>query len=296
MKKMWFVVVFIMLVVWGCNDRAKELEQQNAELQQKNNAMVQELSVRDEYVDTVTQAINAVFDNLEQARAKEKSILQETKEMEAQKKSTKEELRGKLLTKINDIGSTLKSDRDKLAELQKKVSAYRNRFAGLTTLVANLKKTIEEREQSIAELELRVRGLEQDVNEKARLITQRDSVINDQHVTIDRQHNQITTAYYIVGKRSELEQKGIIKKDGGFLWGLLGSSTILANGFNDHDFKPINKVEEKTIEVAGKIDDIIPKRSEQFYTTTVTGDKRSIITIAEPNNFWQDKYLVIITD
>ena len=296
MKHTWYLAVLMMLVVWGCNDRAKELEQQNAELQQKNNAITQELSIRDEYVDTVTQAINTVYDNLEQARAKEKSILQETKEMESQKKATKEELRGKLLTKITDIGTTLKTDRTKLAELQKKVSAYRSRFTGLTTLVANLKKTIEEREQSIAELELRVRGLEQDVTEKARLITQRDSVIVDQHSTIDRQHSVITTAYYIVGKRDELEKKGIIKKDGGFLWGLLGSSTILANGFDQSDFKPINKVEEKTIEVTGRIDDILPKRNQQFYTKTELGDNRSVISIAEPTNFWQDKYLVIITD
>jgi len=83
---------------------------------------------------------------------------------------------------------------------------------------------------------------------------------------------------------------------GGFLWGLLGSTTTLANGFDDKYFKPIDKTQDMTIQVKGKIDEVIPKRNIEFYKKSEVSDDQSMLTIAEPNQFWQDRYLVIITD
>ena len=121
------------------------------------------------------------------------------------------------------------------------------------------------------------------------MLTQKDSVI-------DSQYKQISTAYYIAGTKDQLEKMGIIKKEGGFLWGWLGSTTTLASGFDDKNFKPINKLVENNIHVDGKIDEIIPKRAEQFYKKTEISANESLLTIARPDTFWRDNYLVIITD
>ena len=66
--------------------------------------------------------------------------------------------------------------------------------------------------------------------------------------------------------RHELEEKGIIKDEGGFLWGLLGSTTTLAPGFDERLFKPMNKEVNTAIQVNGKIDEILPRRSVQSYS------------------------------
>jgi hypothetical protein len=289
-------VVLILALVWGCNNRAEELEKQNTDLQASNRQLTQDLTERDSYVDVVTQSINDVYTSLESVQAKERALLKETNEMESGKKLTREEVRAKLLDKIKVIHTTLSDNQKTVAELQTKVNTFKNQYAGLKKMVVNLKKTIEERELAIADLTTRVHGLENDVAEKTRVIGEKDVTINDQHNTINQQYKQITTAYYVAGTRSELEKKGIIKKEGGFLWGLLGSTTMLASGFDDKYFKPINKVEDMTIQVKGRIDEVLPKRSEQFYSKTELSPEQSTITIAEPNSFWQDKYLVIITD
>lgn len=283
----------IMITLWGCDNRSQELEK----LQRSNSELTQDLNARDEYVDKVTESINNVYNSLESMQVKENLILKEKTEMEAQKKYSRAEIRTMLLDKIGTINTDLNNNRQTLTDLQTKVNSYKSQYSGLKKMVGNLKKTIEEREQSITLLSQRVQGLENVVSEKTMLVTQRDSVIDQQHHVLNDQYKQITTAYYITGTRDELEKMGIITKEGGFMWGLLGSSTTLASGFDDKYFKPINKVEESTIRVAGKINDIIPKRSEQFYKKTEASDgEQSVLTIAQPDRFWQEKYLVIITD
>ncbi len=285
------IALFILMaaVAAGCSDRVKELEQQKAAAENVNRQLSQDIAARDEYVDKVADAINDVYSSIEEVKAKEKSLLRETNALETGKQPTREEVRAKLIDKINLIKTTLSTDQNRLADLQHRLSTSKKRYSGLEKMVESLKKNIDERDQAIADLRTRVDGLQQEITEKTQVITQKDSVIGVQY-------RQITTAYYITGTRDELEKKGIITKEGGFLWGLLGSTTTLTNGFDDKYFKPINKDIDNTIEVNGKIDEIIPRRGEGDYQKTAVGEDRSMLTIANPGDFWKDKYLVIITD
>jgi uncharacterized coiled-coil protein SlyX len=295
MKRISLLFAVLMALSWGCNTRVDELEKQNTDLQSSNHQLTQDLSERDAYVDNITQSINDVYNNLESVQAKERSILKETNEMEGRKLS-KEEMRTKLLDKVGVIKTSLNENQKTVADLQHKVSSFKTQYAGLKKMVANLKTTIDEREKSIADLSQKLQGLESDVAMKEKTINEKDVVITDQTNTINVQHTQITTAYYVAGTRSELEKKGILKDEGGFLWGLLGSTSTLANGFDEKYFKPIDKTSDMTIQVKGKIDEIIPKRSETTFKKAEVGNDESMLTIADPNYFWQDKYLVIITD
>ncbi|HEV8537782.1 MAG TPA: hypothetical protein VGR15_02565 [Bacteroidota bacterium] len=288
MKTHHFITAALCMLIWaGCNNG--ELEQQNADLQNKNNQLTQDMAMRDQYVDSVTQAITDVYNSLESVRLKEGTVLRETTEMEAKKRLTSQEVRQKLLEQVSLIDSTLKQDRHRIADLQSKLQSSKSQYAGLKNMVASLKQTIEAREATIAQLEEKITGLIAEVNTKTQIINQRDSLIAQQHGEINR-------AYYIVGKRRELEDKGIIRKQGGFLWGLLGSTTVLSNGFDANSFNAIDKFRTTTIDVEGTIDEIIPKRNETFYTATAPGKNQTTLSIAEPNSFWQDKYLVIITN
>lgn len=284
-----YLALMVIAILIGCTDRTDELEKQNAELRNKSSELSADLTSRDAYIDTVTQSINEIYATLEGMRSKERMIVSETNALESGKKLTSRDVRERILTQLSFIDSTMKGNRKKLADLQSRMSSYKAQFAGLRKMVATLKKTVEDREQAIAALQQKMHGLETDLTEKSRLVTEKNAEIT-------AKTTQINTGYYIVGKRSDLEQKGIIAKDGGFLWGLLGSSTILASGLDPKYFTPINKVEERTIQVNGKINEVIPKRSEQFYTKTLVDNNQSMITIAEPNAFWQDNFLVIITD
>ncbi len=284
------LLAVIVLLAGGCNNgRIQELEQQNQAAQNMNHQLTQDLAARDEYVDKVTSAINDVYTSIEDVKAKEKSLLRETTDLEAEKKLTREEVRAKMLDRITLIRSTLQDDHKRITALQAKIGSSAKKYAGLQKMVDNLKKTIEERDLAIADLGKRVDGLQHEITEKGAVITQQDSVIRTQYKTI-------TTAYYIAGTRDELEKMGIITKEGGFLWGLLGSTTTLTSKFDEKYFKPINKTVDNTIQVNGKIDEILPRRNITDYQQTLLSSDQSMLTIAQPEEFWKDKYLVIITD
>jgi predicted nucleic acid-binding Zn-ribbon protein len=287
--------VFIVTVI-GCNNRSEELQKQNSTLQTQNNQLTQDLTARDEYIDNITQSINDVYSSLESVRTHEGMVLTETNAMEAKKKLTSQEVRQKLMAQVSLIDSSLKDNHRRIADLQTRLNSAKTQYAGLKRMVANLQRTVAERESTITELGQRILGLEAEVGTKTKMLAERDSTIQEQHQLIGSQHSEINRAYYIIGKRRDLESKGVITSQGGFLWGLLGSSTVLASGFDAKLFTAIDKFESTTIDINGRIDELIPKRKEQFYTATEVSRDKSTLTIAEPQAFWQDKYLVIITD
>jgi peptidoglycan hydrolase CwlO-like protein len=288
MKLTTLLTLLIVLTAIGCNNRTEELERQVSTLQTDNTQLTQEITSRDEYVDKVVSDINDVYNSIEEVKAKESSLLKTATALESEKGLTREQVRASVIDKIDVIRATLKSNHNQVAKLQSKLAASTKQYAGLKKMVDNLQKTIAERDQSIADLGKRMESLELDVAQKSRMITEKDSVI-------DTQYKTIATTYYISGTKDELEQMGIIKDEGGILWGI-GSTTTLASGFDERMFKPFNKEVYKSIQVNGRIEEIVPKRSPQFYTKSLVGTDQTLLTIAEPEHFWQDKYLVIITD
>ncbi len=288
------VLAVLALLVAGCTNheaenRVQELQQQNANLQNATTQLNRDIAARDEYLDTVSEGINQLYASVEEVKARENALLKETNQLETGKKLTREETRARLIDRIGILRTTLADNHKKMSDLQTRLRASKRQYAGLVKLVDNLKQNLTERDSVIAVLGQRVQGMQQQIDEQGRTITQRDSVINDQH-------RQITTAYYVAGTRDQLEKMGIIKKEGGFLWGLLGSTTTLASGFDDKYFKPIDNTTESTIHLNAKIDEIVPKRGETLYQKTETEGGQSDLTIAQPSSFWKDKYLVIITD
>lgn len=156
-------------------------------------------------------------------------------------------------------------------------------------MLQNMKNIIEQREQSIATLEAQIKGLENTVAENMRTIGEKDMII-------ETQKNNLNTVYYVVGKEDELKEKGIISHEGGFLWGLLGSTTVLSSGVDRSHFNSLDVTREQTIPVEGKVKEIIPKRNEEFFAIAHADKKRDDLVIKRPDKFWQDRYLVIVVD
>lgn len=288
MKKGIIAVAISAFLVAGCDNKEEELQNQVTQLQAEQSTLQQSLVERDKYFDEVMKTVNDIYADLEAARAKEAKLVQRTG-TEGPVQVANADARQKLIQNISEIGTSLKENRKKIADLQVRMKSFRGEIASLNKLVANLKETLLEREQSIATLDARVQGLETTVAEKTAVISQKEGVIEEQQRTIN-------TAYYVAGTRDELEARGVITEEGGFLWGLLGSTTLMASGVDQTLFRPVDKTREETIHVQGRIKEILPLRNESYFATTEPEGNLSTIRILQPEKFWQDKYLVIIVD
>jgi predicted nucleic acid-binding Zn-ribbon protein len=289
MKIQLGATVVCILLMAGCNGREKELEQQLSQTQNERTTMQQSIAERDAFIEEVMHSVNDVYADLEKARAKEALVKKGSGLTEGPAQFTNAEARQKLLQVIADIGSGLKENRQKIASLQSKIKGMGTQIASLNTLIENLKATLQEREQSIAQLEVRVQGLEVTIAEKTKAIAEREE-------TIALQRRSMNTGYFLVGTRAELVEKGIIQNEGGFLWGLLGSTTVLASGFDGSQFTPLDRTTETKLQIHGHIDEILPRRKADFFATLNEDEQNSELTIVNPDKFWQDRYLVIIVD
>jgi len=286
MKRTAAVAALCTVLLLGCNTKEEELQKKLDQTQTERSTLQQNIAERDKYIEEVMQSVNEVYTDLEQARAKEGKLLKGAASNEGSGQPAVVDTKQKVLHDISDIGLVLKENRKKIADIQHRLRLEHNKIAALDTLISNLKVSLQEREQSIAQLQAQVQGLENTVAEKTRAIEQKDNVI-------DQQQRSMNTGYYVVGTKDELKKKGIITDEGGFLWGLLGSTTVMTSDFDKSNFTPIDKTKGDPIHVDGKIEEILPRRNQEFFATDEQG---SSLKIVSPDRFWQNNYLVIVVD
>lgn len=289
MKTLLALVALVTVLVIGCSNKEEELQQQLTKAKGEQATLQQNIAERDKSIEEVMKAINEVYADLEKARSKEGKLMERASNSEVPTQITNATTRQVLLGNITEIGTALKENRKKIAALQAKVKSLGGQLAGLNTLIANLNHSLQEREQSIALLEAKVQGLETTVADKTKAIAEKEGVIEEQRLMMKK-------AFYVVGTRKELKEKGIITDEGGFLWGLLGSTTVMASGVDQSLFTAIDKSNDQMIQIQGKIDEILPHRNEEFFATAEPSENSSALKIVQPEKFWQDNYLVIVVD
>jgi hypothetical protein len=286
MRTTFVVGAAILLLLTGCNQ--SELENKNKELQSQ-------LDAKDKYIEEVTSAINEIHNQLESTWAMENKVIQQSTAKEGGKAPTQLQVKQQILSRISDIDSILAANRKKLSNLQSKLKNASVQYAGLQKMVEDLKATLEEREKTLAELQARVTTLESVVTEKTKVIAAREATIDDQAKELNSRMTQMNTVYYVVGKKDDLEKKGIVADEGGFLWGLLGSTTVLAGNFNSDLFQKMDKTKEFQIDVPGKIAEIIPKRDAGCYSVEENSAGHTIVKILKADQFWKVNRLVVIS-
>ncbi len=290
MKSSALLAILCSLLIVGCSNKERE-EQLQGQLTQASivrDSLQQSLAQRDQYLDEVMKTVTDVYADLEKTRVKEHKLMPSGSQEHPRVMTAN--TRQQLLTSVNEIGSALKDNQKRITDLQARLKSSHVESAKLNQLIETMKSDIQTREQEIAQLKSNLEGLTASVSEKTHIIQAKDSVIGDQQ-------KKLNTVYYIAGTRDELKEKGIITRNGGFLWGLLGSTDVLTGSIDTAQFTPIDKTSEQTIHLQGKVDEILPQRSPDTYVESDNTDqKNSDLQITEPNKFWQHKYLVVVLD
>ncbi|MGA7160966.1 MAG: hypothetical protein WBZ48_08185 [Bacteroidota bacterium] len=299
MRKMTFVVESILAIMFlaGCdNSEKKELEKNYANMVTETALLHKDIDARDKYIDQIMESVNQIYLDLERAKSKESKLILNARNAEGKPKLASDEIRKAVLDQLAAVRSSLKDNGKRITNLQHKLSASTVKYASLEDLVASLKESIYQREQSITNLEMEVRNLQGTVAEKTREIGEKEAAIEASENTIQGQKESLNTVYYIAGTRPELEKKGIISKEGGFLWGLLGSTTVLSADADTSQFKPLDMTVSPEIHVSGNVAEILPRRSQGSFQLSHITDNEEYVMITHPQTFWRDKYLVIILD
>ena len=105
--------------------------------------------------------------------------------------------------------------------------------------------------------------------------------------------DDLNKAYYALGTSKELREKGVVKKEGGFLG--LGKTKSLNDNIDESDFSEIDIRETKTILVNSEKVNLItehPSGSYEFVKDTVNNTE--VLAINNPDEFYKfSRYIVL---
>ena len=291
MRHLWIALLFVVFLAAGCADHEKEnaLQSQLSQAETDRQSYKSLLSERDAYIEDVMKEINSIYAGIEAARAKEGRLLAQKAATEGATSGAALDTRKQLLNNITSIGDELKENRKRINGLIARLKASQSEIASLNKLVENLQATLLEREQSITRLQAQIAGLETTINNKTRELAEKD-------MELEHQRRMLGTGYYVAAPREELEEKGIVTEEGGFLWGLLGSTTVMSSGIDPTTFTAMDKTREQTIRIPGHVAEILPRRNADLFAVSETEDNGTELKILQPEKFWQDKYLVVVLD
>ena len=111
---------------------------------------------------------------------------------------------------------------------------------------------------------------------------------------IDEQVQELNTAYFITGTRRELEDAGIIAREGGVLG--LGRTEKLRADFPTEKFTQIDTRRTRTITITGKRPRLVSVHPETSWRYLDEQQGYSLL-ITDPDTFWSaTRYLVVATD
>jgi len=191
--------------------------------------------------------------------------------------------------RLADTEKRLATSRAQLQRTRKDADTLKVRVTSLEQMVQGFEEMLEGQRITIAGLTERVTGLETEN------VALRDTVMN----LATRQN----TAYYIVGTRDELLERGIIVKEGGarvlFIFGKAGETLQPARDLDPGQFIPINLRQVTEIPLPDSTAEyVIASRQDLDYLEQPPEGKgrvRGSVRIGQPEQFWlPSKFLIVV--
>lgn len=203
--------------------------------------------------------------------------------------------RTQIITRIKDIKNRIAIDKKRIASLEKQLANSNVKVKGLDDIVANLKKSLEEKEKVIQDLSAQI-GLYADSLSTERkvfrdTVVRKDEIITEKQTIIENLAKDINTIYYAAGTRKDLVQEGIIKRTGGFL-GIGRMSVVQKPDLAKYDTFDLQQFDNITFPATKGGYSILTNQSAESYTIEKSGET-FILKITNKELFRKQKFLVI---
>lgn len=287
MKKT-LVYLFAVVLLAGCENHKEELAQAGKD----KDSLMGIVSSKDEVINDFLKSMDEIENNLIAVSQKQNMVSTDSKNGGELQKPTKERIN----QHIQDINDLMDKNKQKIAELQKKLKAAGGKVASLEKMIATLNEQMAQKNKELEDLNQQIAQLNTKVDKLNTDITELNTQNATKQKTIEEQTIAMHTAYYTVGTSKELQTQKIINKEGGFLG--IGRKPIMRQDFNPDAFKTIDITQITSIPINKKEAKMITTHPADSYTMEKDKDQKvTNIKITNPDKFWKaSKYLVIQTN
>jgi len=278
------VIVLTAVFYSSCNNHEQELANANRERDSLQAIVVE----RDSSVSDFLQSYNEIQQNLDSVALRGATISKSINNQTEQKGDARQRIR----ENIDVINNLMMENRQKISELNRRLANSGNKNVQLKKLITALNEQLVIKDCEMEVLNERIVKL----NDNLTLLqTSMDTMMAQNTAQTTQLTSQLHTAYYVIGKSSELKKKNVIDKEGGLLG--IGKTSTLNSNFDMNNFTQIDYTTLNTIPIGSKEAKIITTHPGGTYTMDKDGDKMLTLRITDPEKFWSvSKYLVIVKD
>lgn len=286
------ILVAAIIVLSSCNQREKELEQKVTELELQDSLKNEDIAA---FIDGMTE-IQISLDSIKEL---EGIITTRAIDNPENPKSAEDAIVGDMML----IYENLKSTRDRIQRLEKKLEQSSIASEKMRLLLANLKQEIKQKDEEIISLKegliesnIYIDKLMSSVDRLAMENERRIKVIQEKNVELQKKEEEIQKGFWALGNVKDLRAKNIIDKEGAFLG--LGGVKVVSEDMSLEDLTEINILETTEIAIDSKKAELVTPHPADSYEF-VEGDNKKIekLLVKDPEAFWQNsKVLVIVTN
>lgn len=301
MKKLFFMAICGVFALASCN-QGKKSALNPAELQ--NDSLRSIIDARDNEINDMMSTLNDIQQGFADINAAENRVTI-AKDGERSDKTTQ------IKENIQFIQQRMKENRELIQKLQEQLratgfkgDAMKKTLAQLAaqlqqkdTELRQLRAELESKNIHIKELDETITGLNTDVTnlktDKENLINEKQALQTDKEKLqtesskktemINTQDQQLNTAWYVFGTKSELKSQAI-----------LASGKVLQGNFNKNYFTKIDIRVTKEIKLYSKSVRLLTVHPSSSYSLTADSNGQYVLRISDPQLFWStSKYLVV---
>ena len=284
MKKLLLLCVSVALLS-SCGEMKR-----NEALKAQNDSLNVALAERDAELEGIMAAFNEVQEGFRLINEAENRVDLQSGAMEGASSAQK------IREDIRFISEKLRTNRERIAELEKQLDNSKYASAQLKKAIAGLKEELAVKTQQIetlqtelaskniriAELDDAVAGLNQNVADLTAENAAKTAIVANQDVALN-------AAWFVFGTSSELKDQKIISKK------FLQKTKVLENeDFNKDYFTQIDIRTDKEIKLYSKDAKLLTAHPEGTYDLVKDDKGQLTLVITNPNKFWSvSRYLVI---
>lgn len=282
---------------WGLVTSSEQSEQEKAALIAENSKLAQTIGRKESAYNEILHLMTEVEDQIKQIVEKENLVYNH--HLEAVKPSREEQIKQEI-DMIDELvirsKATVKSLEEKVKAANLKTNVFSNQVSKLNnqlkereSTINSLKAAIEERDESIKLMTVQMDSLVETASEQASTIEVKNSEISE----LTEQNNVLNRAYLAIGSFKELKDRGLVQRQGGFLW--FGRTIdILEEAdrgeYLEVDIRQVNHLPVK----AGELSLLSEHPVNSYQIVPGETEEMKILEITNPEEFWKaSRYLVI---
>jgi hypothetical protein len=283
-------LVFILIIAFSssCQKYKKEIEKLNL----SQDSIQQVVEQRNDAILEYVVSFNEIQNNLD-------SIKQVQKILDVNLASPSGEVRrsqkDQIIQDIEMINKLLEDNKKLVASLQGKLKNSNLKISELEQMLISYARQIEEKDAEIIILNQRLEQLHINISELNQKVNVLSEESQQKTAVIQKQTDEMNTAWYCFGSKEELIQNNVIEKSGGFIG--LGKTFKIKSGFNHDYFRKVDIRNFSEIVLMVKKAQLISTHPENTYHYTGSAKSVENFVIDDSNEFWKaSRYLVILVE